>query len=52
MNDLQLLEIAVGGVLVLLGALGAFKKHWTRTLALGAGALLIMIAMLSKWLAE
>jgi hypothetical protein len=45
MSDLQKIELAVGILLVLLGVLGAFKKPWTRALALGAGALLLLMAL-------
>lgn len=44
MSDLQKLELAVGILFMLLGALRAFKKPWARTLALGAGALLLLMA--------
>ena len=37
---------------MLLGALGAFKKSWARTLALSEGALLILLAVLSRHLTE
>ena len=45
MSDLQKMEVAVGILCMLLGALRAFKKTWTRTLALGAGALLLLMAL-------